>query len=101
MNIQAIQEMLGALRGQRQSYHEPGQGLDQGTIDHMPTTTYNENSSSGDDNTCTICQDEFKNGDEIRTLPCFHKFHKDCIDKWLDRSSVCPICKKDIRRGSN
>ena len=55
MNIQAIQEMLGALRGQRQSYHEPGQGLDQGTIDHMPTTTYNENSSSGDDNTCTIC----------------------------------------------
>ena len=41
MNIRAIQELLGAIRSQHmeQPSFEPGQGIDRGTIDHMPTTT--------------------------------------------------------------
>ena len=33
----------------------------------------------------------------IRTLPCNHKFHSGCIDKWLQRSVRCPVCRMDVR----
>ncbi|KAF9359170.1 hypothetical protein BGX34_008520 [Mortierella sp. NVP85] len=29
---------------------------------------------------CAICIDEFVEGDEVRTLPCHHDFHLECID---------------------
>lgn len=44
--------------------------------------------------TCPICQDEMINGPEIRTLPCSHKFHSDCIKKWIEMRNLCPLCKR-------
>jgi len=43
--------------------------------------------------TCCICLEAFKNGDQIRRLPCLHIFHKDEIDHWLHKNHVCPICR--------
>jgi hypothetical protein len=45
---------------------------------------------------CTICLSDYEEGETLRTLPCFHIFHKDCIDDWLKQSKVCPVCKYQV-----
>jgi len=53
--------------------------------------------------TCVICLEHFSEGDTLRVLPCDHRFHVQCVDKWLLGShsfeecytSGCPTCKKD------
>lgn len=45
---------------------------------------------------CTICMDEFKNGDHVRYLPCMHFYHQICIDDWLLRSFTCPRCMENV-----
>eukprot|EP00443_Scrippsiella_acuminata_P086283 CAMPEP_0115397464 /NCGR_PEP_ID=MMETSP0271-20121206/13817_1 /TAXON_ID=71861 /ORGANISM="Scrippsiella trochoidea, Strain CCMP3099" /LENGTH=354 /DNA_ID=CAMNT_0002821211 /DNA_START=19 /DNA_END=1084 /DNA_ORIENTATION=- len=49
--------------------------------------------------TCTICREEFKQGEEQRTLPCFHRFHVACVDQWLRRCGTCPNCKSRVEAG--
>ena len=46
---------------------------------------------------CIICMENYKINDLIKTLPCFHLFHKDCIEGWFNSNkNNCPICKNDI-----
>ena len=45
---------------------------------------------------CTICLDNYKIGDKISYLPCFHLYHSKCIKKWLKCSKICPLCKKEV-----
>ncbi|KAJ3680014.1 hypothetical protein LUZ60_016292 [Juncus effusus] len=45
---------------------------------------------------CTVCLEKPEIGETIRHLPCLHKFHKDCIDMWLQRKKECPVCKFSI-----
>lgn len=52
--------------------------------------------SDNDENKCMICMEGFANGDELRTLPCLHRYHTACIDEWLGRSKECPICRVDL-----
>lgn len=67
--------------------------------------TYNRNKKylkisaySGDDGDelCTICIEEFKSGEIIRTLQCKHFFHKKCIDEWFEKKYVCPNCNQPV-----
>ena len=54
-----------------------------------------------------ICLDTFKDGDELRPLPCSHCFHRACVDEWLlgfksdERTFTnnCPCCRQDISPG--
>ncbi|XP_078443087.1 uncharacterized protein LOC144712692 isoform X2 [Wolffia australiana] len=43
---------------------------------------------------CSICLAKYKNKEELRELPCAHLFHCACVDRWLDTSASCPLCKK-------
>ncbi|SLM38144.1 Zinc finger, RING/FYVE/PHD-type [Lasallia pustulata] len=47
---------------------------------------------------CSVCTDDFIKGQDIRVLPCNHKFHPECIDPWLlNVSGTCPLCRVDLR----
>lgn len=47
---------------------------------------------------CAICTEEFVEGVCVRVLPnCNHRFHMECIDKWLRSHSSCPTCRHCLR----
>jgi|Transcript_98941 E3 ubiquitin-protein ligase RNF38/44 len=46
---------------------------------------------------CSVCLSPYEDGAELRVLPCGHRFHADCIDRWLlAQSKTCPLCSKRI-----
>ncbi|XP_019166072.1 PREDICTED: uncharacterized protein LOC109161945 isoform X1 [Ipomoea nil] len=82
-------EMLLAL--DENNHQHAGASMHQ--INGLPeSTVQNENLEEA----CSICLENPTMGDTIRHLPCLHKFHKDCIDPWLQRRSSCPVCKSSI-----
>lgn len=56
-------------------------GLPKPLIECYPTKTAEELSMVGV--VCDICLNEYKLDDKLRTIPCLHRFHTKCIDKWL------------------
>ncbi|KAK8504906.1 hypothetical protein V6N13_056234 [Hibiscus sabdariffa] len=48
---------------------------------------------TGAEDNCTICLEELEVGSEVSRMPCCHRFHGDCIEKWLKQSHSCPICR--------
>ena len=45
---------------------------------------------------CCICLCDYEAGEQIRTLPCTHGCHMDCMDSHLGQSKVCPICRTEV-----
>ena len=48
------------------------------------------------DNSCSICLDNFEEGENIHTLKCNHSFHDKCIEDWLDTQFTCPLCRLSL-----
>nr|AHW48349.1 C3HC4-type RING finger protein [Nicotiana benthamiana] len=42
---------------------------------------------------CCVCQEEYKDGEDLGKLDCGHDFHTDCIKQWFMQKNLCPICK--------
>lgn len=42
-------------------------------------------SSSESKQCCPVCIKEFEMGNLVKTLPCRHTFHRDCIIPWLEK----------------
>ncbi|KAG6645516.1 hypothetical protein CIPAW_08G127700 [Carya illinoinensis] len=67
---------------------------------------YPQGSSSGEvlevDQQCCVCLSRLKMGQDGRTLPCLHEFHKVCVDRWFDvcRKS-CPVCRFSMGGGED
>ena len=60
----------------------------------QPTEGAEANTGDNTDNglACSVCTDDFVKGQDIRVLPCKHKFHPECIDPWLlNVSGTCPL----------
>lgn len=67
--------------------------LSQNLIQQLPCFQLEKLPSNDEQKSCLVCMNEFGIGNEVKVLPCFHLFHKECIDQWLPHSRLCPTCK--------
>lgn len=45
---------------------------------------------------CLVCLGLMDEGDEVKQLPCSHRFHTDCILPWLKKVNSCPLCRHEL-----
>lgn len=50
---------------------------------------------------CPICFENFAAGEQARMLPCFHTFHANCCERWLQMHGLCPVCRFCVREGNS
>ncbi|XP_057493697.1 E3 ubiquitin-protein ligase MPSR1-like [Actinidia eriantha] len=60
------------------------------SIEAMPTVEIGGEDEGSD---CVICMEEWGIGDVAREMPCRHRFHGGCIEKWLGIHGSCPVCR--------
>jgi len=72
-------------------------GLSRWRVHQLPKRKYRRDREECE--TCSICLEDFKEGETIRVLPCDHVFHPLCVDEWLQKwNRCCPLCKSAIKR---
>lgn len=71
-----------------------GNGLTRSEMNQLPSS---ETTGAQLEMSCTICMDNYELGAQIRTLPCFHFFHLECVDPWLVRNRECPVCRASAK----
>ncbi|XP_052192717.1 probable E3 ubiquitin-protein ligase RHY1A [Diospyros lotus] len=45
---------------------------------------------------CSICLENFLEGDELLCLTCGHRFHSGCLYPWVRTCGDCPYCRREI-----
>ncbi|TKY50405.1 RING-H2 finger protein ATL47 [Spatholobus suberectus] len=71
-----------------------GRSMSINDLEKLPCYDYvaKDNTSSPED--CAVCLENLITGDKCRLLPmCKHSFHAQCVDTWLLKTSICPICR--------
>lgn len=63
------------------------------SIEAMPSVEIGESEDFGE---CVICLEEFEVGGVAKIMPCKHKFHANCIEKWLGIHGSCPVCRYEM-----
>ena len=77
-------------------------GAPEALINAMPCREFRESTlpknatNLEEHSSCTVCMSAYEEKEILRTLPCLHSFHRDCIDPWLKQNKTCPMCKMPI-----
>lgn len=64
------------------------------------TIVLDPNAPAYDDKFCAICREELEI-DAVWQLPCYHNFHKSCLESWDKYEGTCPVCRKAYRFGKS
>lgn len=72
-------------------------GIDKKVIDSFPVFTFSSLKGAKQGLECVVCLSKFEESENFRLLPiCRHAFHMNCIDKWLESNSSCPLCRDKL-----
>lgn len=105
------QEMVLIERGSSDSSNTPFAGFDSlfndlfsskggcppastASIDAMESVDIEGGENEGDQ--CVICLEEWGVGEKAKKMPCKHRFHEECIVKWLKIHGSCPVCRYEM-----
>ncbi|KAJ8773742.1 hypothetical protein K2173_006392 [Erythroxylum novogranatense] len=64
------------------------------SIEAIPSVEIGE--SEAKDGECVICLEEWELGGVAKEMPCKHRFHANCIEKWLGIHGSCPVCRYEM-----
>ncbi|KAL6006889.1 hypothetical protein ACLOJK_032385 [Asimina triloba] len=45
---------------------------------------------------CAVCFEELWGAAVAASLPCCHRFHRECIMNWFSERQTCPLCRLEI-----
>lgn len=82
--VQALEKM------ETRKFNSKSKGRREGSCGALDTLS----SSSTSD--CAICLEKYIDGEELRVIPCTHRFHRKCVDPWLLQHHTCPHCRHNI-----
>ncbi|XP_030549372.1 E3 ubiquitin-protein ligase MPSR1-like [Rhodamnia argentea] len=78
---------------------EPPQGAGGGrppasraSVEAMPAVEVEE----GHECECAICLENLVAGEPAKEMPCKHRFHGGCIERWLGVRGTCPVCRYEM-----
>jgi len=71
--------------------------LSEEDIQQLKTQTYVLVEDNVQTDRCSICLEDFGDGEMQSVLPCGHCFHPRCVKEWLtSHSKQCPLCMQDV-----
>ncbi|KAL1808851.1 hypothetical protein ACET3Z_025841 [Daucus carota] len=72
-------------------------GIDKTLIESLPFFRFSALRGARGGLECSVCLSKFEDIEILRLLPaCKHAFHIDCVDKWLEKHSTCPLCRHKV-----
>ncbi|KAL5981200.1 hypothetical protein ACLOJK_029121 [Asimina triloba] len=84
VNLEALMRGLSEM--------ESGKGgpppASKASIKAMPAVQVSEEGAE-----CAICLEGMEVGEEAKEMPCKHRYHGECIGKWLGLHGSCPVCR--------
>lgn len=45
---------------------------------------------------CSICCEDYVAGDVVRVLPCQHRYHIECVDRWVKAPVYCMVLQQTL-----
>lgn len=65
-------------------------------IDLLPILKLDTDLIESSGGKCTICCEEYIEGNTVIQLPCLHIFDKECLMPWLKQHCSCPVCRYEL-----
>ncbi|ERN15063.1 hypothetical protein AMTRI_Chr05g57670 [Amborella trichopoda] len=73
-------------------------GIDKTLIESLPFFRFSTLKGAKQGLECAVCLSKFEDPEILRFLPkCKHAFHIDCVDRWLESHSSCPLCRHKVQ----